>query len=319
MSDLIALDERVGTDISNASSFEDVMEKAGFDFNVEKVSCHTPEGNAVKNQYIIRRDDNKRILGVCKGRYQVVQTRDMFRPLHDMINKYGAKYETGGLIEGGKKCWISAKMPNDWGLKNRPDDKVEQRIITLVSHDATKRNAYFTIAKRVFCNNMLNVLSAEAKKSNFGVSHSSSWEDQLLNATGGFDASIASYNHFNAIADRLNSRKFSVKEMKQFAEVILPDMPPKLDEFGREVKKRETSRLQNRRDLVVDLFSTGAGNLGRTRWDALNAVTEFVDHHNSASRLEGKNAARHAEKRFASSVLGGYGDRIKQHALKLLT
>ena len=132
---LTALDERIGTDISNASNFDDVMNLAGFDFNVDRVPMHTPEGNIVKNNYIVRRADTKRILGTCKSRYMPVQTAAMFEPFHQMVQKYGATYETAGLINGGSKCWISAKLPGDWGLKSRPDDKIEQRIVSLVSHD----------------------------------------------------------------------------------------------------------------------------------------------------------------------------------------
>ena len=117
---LTALDDRIGTDISNASSFDDVMNTAGFGFEVERVPMHTPEGNIVKNNYIIRRDDTKRILGTCKSRYSPVQTAAMFEPFHRMVKAYGAKYETAGLIGGGSKCWISAKLPGDWSLKSRP-------------------------------------------------------------------------------------------------------------------------------------------------------------------------------------------------------
>ena len=60
---LTSLDDRIGTDISNASNFDDVMNLAGFDFNVDRVPMHTPEGNIVKNNYIVRRGDTKRILG----------------------------------------------------------------------------------------------------------------------------------------------------------------------------------------------------------------------------------------------------------------
>ena len=48
---LTSLDDRIGTDISNTNSFDDVMNTAGFGFNVERVPMHTPEGNIVKNNY----------------------------------------------------------------------------------------------------------------------------------------------------------------------------------------------------------------------------------------------------------------------------
>ena len=315
---LTALDDRIGTDISNASSFDDVMNTAGFGFEVERVPMHTPEGNIVKNNYIIRRDDTKRILGTCKSRYAPVQTAAMLEPFHQMVQKYGATYETAGLISGGSKCWISAKLPGDWGLKARPDDKVEQRIISLVSHDGTKRNSYLSIAKRVFCNNMLSLLTTEATKQGYSISHTKNWEDNLGIIQDNFENSINAHAKFNQTANKLDDMRINTDEVKVFTELLLPDRPEKINSNGKVVKKRETSRLTNRREQIVDLFVTGAGNRGNSRWDAFNAVTEFVDHHNNAKSLEGKNAFKAAERRFVSNLLGGPGDNMKQRALSLL-
>jgi phage/plasmid-like protein (TIGR03299 family) len=315
---LIALDERIGTDISNATSFDDVMNTAGFGFEVERVPMHTPEGNIVNNNYIVRRDDTKRILGTCRSRYMPVQTAAMFEPFHEMVQKYGAKYETAGLINGGSKCWISAKLPGDWGLKNRPDDKVEQRIISLVTHDGTKRNAYFTIAKRVFCNNMLSLLQSEATKQGYSISHTKNWENNLNVIQENFEHSIQAHAQFNNTANKLDDMVINADEVKVFSELLLPDRPLRTDDKGKVVKKRETTRLTNRREQIVDLFISGAGNRGQSRWDAFNAVTEFVDHHNNIKRLSGKNGHQAAERRFVSNLLGGPGDSLKQRALGLL-
>jgi phage/plasmid-like protein (TIGR03299 family) len=315
---LISLDDRIGTDISNTNSFDDVMNTAGFGFNVERVPMHTPEGNIVKNNYIIRRDDTKRILGTCKSRYSPVQTAAMFEPFHQMVKKYGAEYETAGLISGGSKCWISAKLPGDWGLKSRPDDKVEQRIVSLVSHDGTKRNSYLSIAKRVFCNNMLSLLTTEGAQQGYSISHTKNWEDNLDIIQANFDNSIQAHSQFNQTANRLDEMRIDAEEVKVFTELLLPDSPLQFDEKGKEIKKRETSRITNRREQILDLFITGAGNRGNSRWDAFNAVTEYVDHHNNSKSLEGKNGYQAAERRFVSNLLGGPGDRLKQRGLGLL-
>ena len=108
------------------------------------------------------------------------------------------------------------------------------------------------------------------------------------------------------------------EEVKVFTNLLLPDRPPSFDTKGKEIKKRETSRIPNRREQIVDLFITGAGNRGNSRWDVFNAVTEYVDHHNNSKSLEGKNAFKAAERRFVSNLLGGPGDRLKQKALGLL-
>jgi phage/plasmid-like protein (TIGR03299 family) len=315
---LISLDERVGTDVSSASSYEDVLNIAGFNFNIDLVPMHTPEGNIVKNNYIIRRDDSKRILGTCKSRYSPVQNEEMFKPFHEMVDRYGAEYETAGLISGGSKCWISAKLPGDYVLKNRPDDKMERRMICLISHDGTKRNSYLTIVKRVFCNNMLSLLTKEGSKQGHSISHTKNWQDNLEVIQNSFEDSIIAHNHFETVANKLDDIVIDANQVKVFTEMLLPDTPAERDMKGKIIEKRTTSRIDNRRDHILDLFITGAGNRGKSRWDAFNAVTEYVDHHNNIKRLDGKNGVAAAERRFISSVIDGPGNNLKRKALNLL-
>ena len=36
---------------------------------------------------------------------------------------------------------------------------------------------------------------------------------------------------------------------------------------------------------MFGLFQHGKGNIGRTRWDAFNAVTEYFDHYEGSTRI----------------------------------
>jgi hypothetical protein len=68
-------------------------------------------------------------------------------------------------------------------------------------------------------------------------------------------------------------------------------------------------------DTMSGLFLRGTGNEGRTRWDAFNAVTEYVDHSRSIRVTGGRSRS---ESRF-ESVLMGSGDDMKAKAFDLLT
>ena len=111
---LTRLDERVGVDISSSASYEEVMRDAGFDFDVEKTPVHDIEGREIPGHFNIRRNDTKQTFAIMRKRYTAIPMEKMFRPFHEMVEKYGAKYESAGLIGGGKKAWISAKMENSF-------------------------------------------------------------------------------------------------------------------------------------------------------------------------------------------------------------
>lgn len=310
---LIALDQRAGTDVSNLKDFDSVMSAAGFNFDIEKVNVHTPEGNKLNNNYILRREDNKHVLGVVRERYTPIPMDRMFEPFHNLVVEHGATYETAGLIDGGKKCWISAVLPDTFNLKNRPDDQIQQRIFAIGGNDGLTRNAYSSVAHRLFCNNQLSLISRRAAKSHFGMTHTKNWEEQWYNAQVNFDHAIVAQAEFKKLANKLDEVKMDVAQARGFATELLPDPV-----YKDKKERRKTNRLVNRREDIVDLFVNGAGNLGETRWDALNAVTEYLDHHNQAKKLEGKKADLNAQRRFMSN-LRGPGDRVKQKAVNLLT
>jgi|10_taG_2_1085330.scaffolds.fasta_scaffold07035_4 phage/plasmid-like protein (TIGR03299 family) len=314
---LTRLDERVGVDISNAASYDEVMSEAGFDFEVEKTPVQDIEGNEISGHFNIRRSDTKQTFAIMRKRYTAIPMEKMFRPFHEMVEKYGAKYEGAGLIGGGKKAWISAKLNDSFTLKSRADDKVDNRIMAFGSNDGTKRNAYFGMASRIFCNNQIRTIMQKANESDYWISHTKNWEHQLELARDGFEAALRGLKEFEKIANLLDQKKMTSDQCRGFTAQLLPDPERKKDEKGKEVEVRTTSRLANRREAIVDLFANGAGNLGATRWDALNGLTEWVNHHNNVGKLE-KQGRQAAERRLVSTLMGGPQDQLMQRGLRLL-
>ena len=314
---LVRLDDRVGVDISNASDYEQVMRAAGFDFNVEKTPVLDLEGKEIAGHFNIRRSDTKQTFAIMRKRYTAIPMDEMFRPFHEMVEEYGADYESAGLISGGKKAWISAKLKDSFTLKNRSNDRVDNRIMAFGSNDGTKRNAYFGISHRISCNNQLRTIMQKANESDYWISHTKNWKEQLRLAKEGFEAALRGLKQFEKIANILDQKRMTSDQCRGFATALLPDPERKKDENGKEIEVRTTSRLANRREAIVDLFANGAGNLGATRWDALNGLTEWVNHHNNAGKLE-KQGRQAAERRLVSTLMGGPQDQLMQRGLTLL-
>ena len=315
---LTKLDDRVGVDISDASDYDQVMRSAGFDFEVEKTPVLDLEGEEITGHFNIRRSDTKQTFAIMRKRYTAIPMEEMFRPFHEMVQEYGAEYESAGLIGGGKKAWISAKLKDSFTLKNRSNDKVDNRIMAFGSNDGTKRNAYFGISHRIFCNNQLRTIMQKANESDYWISHTKNWKAQLELARTGFEAALRGLRQFEKIANLLDQKKMTSDECRGFATLLLPDPERKKDEKGKDIEVRTTSRLANRREAIVDLFANGAGNLGATRWDALNGLTEWVNHHNNVGKLE-KQGRQAAERRLVSTLMGGPQDQLMQRGLGLLT
>ena len=293
ISQLISLDERAGTNVSGYDTIDDVLGAASLNFNVEKTPAHDPEGNEVPGVNLIRRTDTNAVLGTCGKRYQCIDNREMFEPFASVVENTGAKYESAGTIGGGKINWISARLPKELTVNvGKTKDLYEQRLVMMSYHDGLRRNSYFSFNKRVICNNMLSQLSRAASKS-LGVRHTPSWEAQLDVANQAFSESVKDMYAFQENGEWLAKQQMSEEQALMFGYRF----------FGRWIENEEREKKDKERSdrsktleetkvaTLMKLFNEGLGNEGKTRYDMLNAVTEYLDHHavkkntNSGKRL----------------------------------
>ena len=318
MNELISLDTRARDGVFNENAdLADVMSSCGLDFEIELVPVHQPEGNEVESKKIIRRTDTHDVFGVVGNKYNVVQPQSMLKPFDNMVRTYGARYESAGVISNGKKCWVSATLPDSFKLKNRKEDEIQQRIMVLIANDGMNRNAYMSVANRVFCNNQMKMISRAANQSRYGVKHNHMWEDQLIDAELGFSNALALCKEFESNANILDSMKMTPNQMRGFVHQLLPfDTTPELKKDKVKLERKK-AKLESKREEIVKLFSEGAGNQGVSRWDAINAVTEFLDHRRVNYKTD-ETAAKKEKSRFVSNVISGGGDRLKQRAFDLL-
>jgi len=96
-------------------------------------------------------------------------------------------------------------------------------------------------------------------------------------------------SHTSGIDSRwqIGVAQFMEKVRKKKEEVVThlqkmaqtPMEPKEAMEFFQQLIPGDHPRIQRKREFLMTLFHRGEGNLGQTRYDALNAVTEFVTHH----------------------------------------
>jgi phage/plasmid-like protein (TIGR03299 family) len=297
---LISIEDQAGTKLKEDASLDDVIERAGFDFEVEKVPAFSPEGTELDGLFVLRRTDTKDTMNIVRGRYQPIHNREMFAPFDTVVKEYNATYENAGLVRGGRTCWITAKLPDTISING--EDNIEQRIIGMAHHDGMRRNSYFQFSKRVWCNNMLRVLQ-DAAKSGTSIGHTTKWQDHLEKARTAFTKAINAGLRFGSQAQSLADRKLSGNQADCFLQNLYP--------LEKEASQHTVTRTNNRRENVLELFRDGVGNSGQTRWDMLNAITEYYDHHVGNKRT---NAAS----KFMSNMTGMGNDKVKQLAFNLL-
>jgi len=122
---------------------------------------------------------------------------------------------------------------------------------------------------RIVCSNALHLATNAENGFRSTLRHNSNFDVNVDEFVAGLESNMKTVVNFGARMERLRNAKYSKDEMIKLTVRLLPD--PKND-------KEPSTRLIHKREKVVDLFETGKGNVGLTRWDALNALTEFETH-----------------------------------------
>lgn len=309
-SNLISLDSKLGTEITGVSDFDELITRAKLDFKLQKEPLFDRNGKEIKDKFIIRNTNNDSVLGIVGKRYNIVDVPTMVEPFHkQIVKKFDLEYENAGIIENGRKCWVAARFKNPLSLKYRPKDMINNRIFCLITNDGTFRNSYLSMAHRIFCNNQLKLMVKAASDSGLGVMHTKNHQRKIDNNMIIINSFLDAGKGFITQADALNDKIMSQQDAKAFIDKLMPK--------SGKPNSKQSQRISHRKAHILELFNNGAGNIGRTRWDMFNAVTEYFDHHNNPNKIK-KHGQIALEKRFVANTIFGQGVQIKQKALDLL-
>jgi len=294
------------------SSFDEIMSCTGFNFEVEKEqSFFLSDGKPTRGLgfQVVTNHDSPRSLGTVGNDYRPLQNREVFTSIFETAQAFGAVPDQAGLLDRGATCWLTFKLPSPISLKEsgRPDDLSCPYILALANHDGTKNAFFKAYSTRYVCANQIRLIaSSRDAGACFKVRHSTKAAERFAVAKSVFQKTLGKAKEYERFCNHLNSAPMAISEVENFAKQLLPAS----DELA------VPTRTENMRSEIVDLFSNGQGNLGQSRWDALNAVTEWVDHKRSTRKTEGRSSG---ENRFVSAMIGGSGERIKEKAVKILS
>jgi len=293
----------------------EAIKVAKLDWEVEQVPCLHEGDNGellqVPDNYIVRRKDTKAPLSVMSSRYTPIQNREVFDFADSIIGEGQAVWDTAGSLAGGRKIFMQVELEGKLFLKSNPDDTTVKRVLFVSSHDGSKALQGMITPVRVVCQNTLNAALGN-RTNTFKVFHRKNYASKKEEAAKVLELAHAYYKDLQVVMNKLDDAEITMSYMEGFVGALMP------------VTKDEVpTRTKNRHETILSLFANGRGNLGKTKWDAYNAVTEFVDHH-SVGRLSTTRTLRSeasdnldAETRFERAILGS-GAALKQKALDLL-
>ena len=259
-------------------------------FEVEKVQVFDGNRRCIDGVYSLQRSDTNQHLGMVKDKYRPIQMNEMIDIISEASDKVGDIDHIGYTTsKGGRKVVIQSKYRDTIDVAG---DKVEPYIYTVIDNTGMGSNKMIPSTVRIACDNAFHLISQNEQASD-RARHSASFDTHVGGMINNIVSAISTTKNFTEIVEKLKNEKFTADQMVQFTQQLIP------------VIKEESTRRGHKREKLVELYTSGRGNVGESRWDAFNAVTEYETH-------TGKQSAEKLIRQFSANTLS-------RQALNLLT
>ena len=229
-------------------------------FEVNKVPLKNDRGEH-NGVFALERSDNGAHLGSCGRKYRPIQMDEMFDILNTASDKVGGIEHKGFTFAGdGKRVVVQSKLGEPIDVEG---DKVDGYFYTVIDNTGMSSNKCAPSTTRIACDNALHLIE---KRRGDNLRHSDTFDANVEGMVRRIVRNVEDFTGFNDTIEFLKSNKFSRDQMAKLTQKLIP------------VEKEESTRRINQREKIVELYESGQGNIGESRWDALNAFTEFETH-----------------------------------------
>lgn len=210
----------------------------------------------IEDKFAVVRSDNDKVLGIVGGNYEFVQNDVLKGLVAPMVEEGILTIENQGTLNHGGKVFIQALINKEYQVLG---EDYKGYITLLNGHVGTASVGIGTSNTRVICGNTFKMASSDLSEK---FRHHAGVNERVLESTA-----VLNYvdNAMKIYSDRVEQLATTRCTAGQF-EVALEKI------FQKRVDQIKVVDDLNR------LFYSGAGNSGKTLYDAFNAVTDLASH-----------------------------------------
>ena len=257
----------LGTRVDEAPSSADALVYAGLDWTVQQKDVYTDDSIQIPGYKANIRSTDDAVLGIVSDRYRIVQNEDSFRFTDDLLGE-GVTYETAGALQGGRKVWMLAKMPEHYTIV---DDEITPYLVVMNSHDGSSGIKIAMTPVRVVCQNTLNLALSTAKRT-WATKHTENVMHRVHEAQETLMLAERYMNHLGRGLDALAQIKLPDRKVMEFMSEFFP-----ITEDMTDLQKRNNQRLLD--DLKTRYWEApDLRDIGNNGYRFINAVSDFATH-----------------------------------------
>ena len=278
----------LGTRVLTAPASKEALEVAGLNWKVIQEPVYTEANELIEGYKANVRDSDRKVLGVVTNRYKVIQNEEAFSFTDSLLGE-GVRYETAGSLQGGKKVWLLARMPQDYIITG---ERISPYLVFSNTHDGSGAVKTALTPIRVVCNNTLNLALRTAKRS-WSMIHTGDISGKIEEAK---NTLLLADEYMTALGqefENLRKIKLSEKQVLDYIKILLP-----MEENYSLLQKRGVEKL--RADMKMRYFDApDLKDVGNNGYRFVNAVSDFATH--STPR---RKTANYKENIFARTADG---------------
>jgi phage/plasmid-like protein (TIGR03299 family) len=287
----------LGQALDKPATAEEAIKAANLGWTVSKRELITVDGIPITGHKAVIRDDNKFPLSVMSDDYEIVQNTEAFAFFDSVVGTGGAYYETAGSIQGGKKVFLVAKLPEV--IKATKNDITEQYLTLVNSYDGKMSLRMMFSPIRVVCANTLRAALRNMNES-ISIRHIGDVDAKIREAQNALGLAHRYFAEYQEIVDRLVKAVATKEMVESFLNSCFEITPP----------EEVSTRTKNAMNVVKHLFNSPNNTdygISGTAWALYNAATEYADH--AATSVKGD-----ADRRM-NSIMFGSSANFKQRAM----
>lgn len=259
---------------------EDVLEEAGLAWSLEEKQLFTGPGERLNGWRAMVRDDTDEVIHVAKDSYTVIQNTVGAEIMEALLSGgENVKYETGGSTQGGKTCYLSARIDEDLAVDG-DDSPTYPYLVVLWGHDGMTAMQARATTVRVVCQNTISFSEAESQRTGrrWTFRHSANYRARVDEAKEALSGARGEAKAFQALANELGKLPVTPEQRELFVQEFIPEP------VGNVISDRVRGNIEAARDSVRLLLSDNAEAVTipeahkLTGYGLLLAGTEYLDH-----------------------------------------
>lgn len=207
------------------------------------------------------------MLGVVSDRYQVVQNEEAFAFTDGLLGE-GVAYETAGALQGGKRVFLLARLPQRFIIAG---DEIVPYFVIMNSHDGSCAVKAAMTPVRVVCQNTLNLAFRTAKRT-WTARHTSNIKGRIEDARATLQFAEKYMAEMGKGIDSLVKVRLSDRKVMEY----LSEFFPVTEDMSAAQKKNNLILLNDIKARYFD--APDLQGTGKNGYRFINAVSDFATH-----------------------------------------